>query len=68
MASPPAATFHFARGIAALPASDELAVGTSWGAVIVVAVPPRGRGEYARRATLKPGHKAAIAALAADER
>lgn len=65
---PSAATFHFARGIAALPASDELAVGTSWGTVLLVSVPPRGRGDYSRRATLKPGHKAAIAALAADDR
>ena len=43
-------------------------MGTSWGAVLLVSVPPKGRGDYARRATLKPGHKAAIAALAADER
>lgn len=56
--------YHFCRGICAIPSTDQLCIGTSWGDILIATV----TGEAVSMGTPLRGHRAAINCIAADEK
>lgn len=75
-----AALYHFCRGIAVVPSSDHLLVGTSWGEILVTSCTasaskpglgvkqPLTPANFVTLESMNKGHKQAITAIVADER